>query len=107
MVQKAIDGNWSSLAMAANYYVDNKLDLNKAMQWTKASIALNENHFFNQYIMAKVLQAKGDSKEALKYAEEAKRMGDGLAKDSPTVAFYDEYKDQIAKMVTDLGGAKK
>jgi hypothetical protein len=102
MVQKSVDNNWSTLAYAALYYVDNKLDLNKAEQWAKASVDMNE-HFFNRYVMAKVLQAKGDKANALKYATESKKIGDALKNHD----FYDEYKDQIAKMITDLGGAKK
>lgn len=102
MIQKSVDNNWRTLANAANYYVDNKLDLNKAQQWAQASVTLNEN-FFNRYIMAKVLQAKGDNKEALKYAEESKKIGDGLKNDG----MYDEYKDNIAKLISDLSGAKK
>lgn len=102
MIQKSVDNNWRTLANAANYYVDNKLDLNKAQQWAQASVALNEN-FFNRYIMAKVLQAKGDNKEALKYAEESKKIGDSLKNDG----MYDEYKDNIEKLISDLSGAKK
>jgi hypothetical protein len=103
MMQKSIDNNWRTLANAANYYVDNKLDLNKAHQWAAASIALESNNFFNQYVMARVLQAKGENKEALKYVEESKKIGDGLKDDN----FYDEYKTQVAKLVTDLSSAKK
>ena len=103
MMQKNIDNNWRTLANAANYYVDNKLDLNKAHQWAAASIALMENNFYNQFVMARVMQAKGDTKEALKYAQESKKIGDGLKNDD----FYDEYKDQVAKLVTDLSGTKK
>jgi len=102
MMQKSIDGNWYSLASAANYYVDNNLDLNKAQQWAQASIAMNDG-FYNRYVMARVLKAKGDNKEALKYAEESKKIGD-TTKDG---GLYDEYKDQVAKLITDLGGAKK
>ncbi len=77
MVQKSIDNTWRTLANAANYYVDNKSDLNKAEEWAKTSVSMNEN-FFNRYVMARVLKAKGDTKEALKYAEEAKKIGDAL-----------------------------
>ncbi len=102
MMQKSIDGNWYSLASAANYYVDNNLDLKKAQQWAQASIAMNDG-FYNRYVMARVLKAKGDNKEALKYAEESKKIGD-TTKDG---GLYDEYKDQVAKLVTDLSGVKK
>lgn len=102
MVQKSIDNTWRTLANAANYYVDNKLNLDKAEEWAKQSVSMNVN-FYNHYVMAKVLQAKGDKQGALKFAEESKKIGDALKNDD----FYDEFKDQIKNMITELGGAKK
>jgi len=102
MTQHNIDGSWRTLANAANYYVDNKLDLNKAMQWDQASISMMES-FYNRYVMARIQDAKGDKKEALKYAQEAKKLGDALTNDG----MYNEYKDDIAKMITALGGDTK
>jgi hypothetical protein len=104
MVQQGIDNNWRNLANMASYYVDNKLDLNKAQNWANASIALDNNNFYNRYVLARVLKARGDTKEALKSAEESKKIGDMLSKDDN---FYNEYKDEVAKLVTELGGGAK
>jgi hypothetical protein len=102
MTQKGIDNTWSTLANAANYYVDNKLDLNKAQQGGMAALTLSGDHFYSRYIMAKVMEAKGDKKQALSYAEESKKLGA-----SDKSGFYDEFKDRIEKMITELGGATK
>ncbi len=89
---------WRSYANAANYYVDNHLDLAKAKEWAQQSIAMAE-HFFNRYVMAKVLQAQGDKKEALKYAQEAKKLGEASNDE-----FYKNYKVRVEQLITDLGG---
>lgn len=106
LVKKSIEGfadnGWRNYANAANYYVDNNLDLTKAEGWAELSITMKDDHFFNHYVMAKVLHAQRNDKEALKYANEAKRIGD-KANDG----FYKEYKDQVAKLIADLGGTKK
>jgi DUF2911 family protein len=102
MTQKGVDNTWSTLANAANYYVDNKLDLNKALVWAQAALTLSGDHFYSRYVLARVLDAKGDKKEALKYAEDSKKIGA-----SDKSGFYDEFKDKIEKMITDLGGATK
>jgi len=85
-------------ANAANYYVDNKLDLNKAQQYAQMSIDIKES-FYNDFIMGKVLKAKGDNKKGLEYAQKAKTMGEAADQD-----FYGEFKDKIAKLIADCGG---
>jgi len=103
MIQKGFDNMMGSYANAANYYVDNKLDLTKAQQWAQMSLDIKQS-FYNNFIMARVLQAKGDNKGALKYAEESKKMGEAANDD-----FWGEFKDRVTKLITDLGGgtAKK
>ena len=106
MVEKSVDSyadnNWRTYAAAANYNVDNNLDLKKAEGWAQTSVTMKE-HFYNRYVMARVLHAEGNNKEALKYAEEAKTIGDKITNDG----FYNEYKDNITKLITELGGNKK
>jgi hypothetical protein len=98
MVEKSFDNMWRMYANAANYYVDNHFDLTKAHDWAMTSVNLKE-HFFNRYVMARVLQAQGNKSDALKYAMDAKTIGE-KANDN----FYAEYKDRVAKMIADLGG---
>ena len=102
MTQKGVDNTWSTLANAANYYVDNKLDLNKAQQWGMAALTLSGDHFYTRYVMARIMEAKADRKQALSYALEAKKLG---AADKS--GFYDEFKDRIEKMIADLSGTPK
>jgi len=101
MVQHNFDNMMGTYASAANYYVDNKLDLTKAQQFAQMSINIKES-FYNDYIMARVLQAKGDTKEALKLAETSKKMGEAENDD-----FYGEFKGRIAKLIAELGGEAK
>jgi hypothetical protein len=101
MVQRGFDNMAGSYANAANYYVDNKLDLNKAEQWAKMSIDIKQS-FYNEFIMARVLQAKGNNKDALTHAQEAKKLGEAQNDD-----FYGEFKARIAKLIDEVGGAKK
>ena len=98
IMQGGFDGLMGSYASAANYYVDNKLDLNKAEQYAKMAMDM-KNSFYTNYIMGKVLLAKGDSKKALEYAMNSKKMGEAVNDD-----FYGEFKGRIAKLIADCGG---
>ena len=105
MIQKSIndftDNNWRTYANSANYYVDNGMDLKKAHDWAQMSVTMKE-HFFNRYVLAKVLKAEGNTKDALKYATESKTIGDKVNDE-----FYQNYKERVAKLIADCGGAKK
>ncbi len=100
MIAKNIDnytsGIWRNYANAANYYLNNNLDLTKAHDWAMQSVQMQES-FYNRYILAKVLQAQDKDEEALKYANEAKTIGDK----NPD-GFYNEYKDDVAKLINTL-----
>jgi hypothetical protein len=91
------DNTWRTYATSANFYVDNNLDLKKAHDWAQMSITMKE-HYSNRYVMAKVLHAEGNNKDALKYAEEAKTLGD-KANDE---GYQNNYKDRITKLIADL-----
>jgi len=103
MAEKSIEGfadnTWRTYANAANYNADNNLDLAKAHDWAQTSISMKE-HFYNRYIMARVLHAQGDNQSALKFAYQAKTLGERT-----NDGFYNEYKDALAKLITDLGGS--
>jgi len=102
MMQKGFEGMGNTYASAANYYVDNKLDLNKAEQWAMMALDMNKSSFYYNYVAARVMQAKGDNKEALKYAEESKKLGEAANDD-----FYHEFKGRVEKLLADLNAAKK
>lgn len=103
MVEKGLesyaDNGWRTYANAANYNVANNLDLDKAYNWAQLSISMKES-FYNRYVMAKVLHAQGKNEEALKYANEAKTIGDK----NPD-GFYNEYKDDVNKLISDLSAS--
>jgi hypothetical protein len=92
---------WRSYANSANYYVDNNMDLKKAHEWAEMSVNMKEN-FFNRYVMAKVLRAEGNIKDAIKYANEAKALGE-KANDEP----YQNSKARVEKLIADLNAEKK
>lgn len=103
MVEKSLNGfansTWRTFANAANYNLENGLDLGNAHDWAQTSISMKES-FYNRYIMARILHAEGNDKEALKYANEAKTLGD-----KENDGFYNEYKDAVAKLAADLNAA--
>jgi len=101
-IQKGFDNMSNTYANAANYYVDNKLDLTKAEQWAKMALDMDKTSFYFNYVVAKVMRAKGDSKEALKYAEESKKLGEAANND-----FYHEFKARIDKLLAELDKAGK
>lgn len=71
---------------AAMFYLDNKLDLRKALAWMDAAIAAEPNAFYYVYRKAKVQAAMGDKAGAL---ATAKASMEGAAK--ATGAVKDEY----------------
>lgn len=66
---------WYDYASAAEYYIQNDLDINKASEWATLSTKLNENHFFNQWVLAQVKAKQGNYKEAVTLAKKAQEMG--------------------------------
>ncbi|WP_338793568.1 DUF2911 domain-containing protein [Bernardetia sp. MNP-M8] len=81
---------WYDYASAAEYYVQNDLDIAKAATWATLSTKLNEQHFFPQWIMAQVKAKQGKYKEAIAHAKKAQEMG---AKNGG--GFYDARKASI------------
>ncbi|HEV8515925.1 MAG TPA: DUF2911 domain-containing protein [Cyclobacteriaceae bacterium] len=58
-------------ATAANYYLDNGKDLNKALEWINLAIAGNPNAFWNVHAKAKIQKGLGDKKAALATAQQS------------------------------------
>src|SRR5581483_1568615 len=86
IMQGSFDNLMGSYASAANYFVDNKLSLDKAEQYAKMEMDM-KNSFYTNYIMGKVIHAKGNNKKALEYAMNAKKLGEAVNDD-----FYGEFK---------------
>jgi len=63
--------NPGTYAAAANYYLDNGKDLNKALDWMNLAIAGNPNAFWNVHAKAKIQKALGDKKGAIVTAQQS------------------------------------
>ncbi len=81
---------------AAEYLVNNNLDLEKALDYINNSIALVDT-FRNTWIKAVILNKLGKTEEALKYAYQAREKGQ-----NDTV--YEFFKSPIDQMIKDLEG---
>ncbi|WP_291720228.1 DUF2911 domain-containing protein [Bernardetia sp.] len=66
---------WYDYASAAEYYVQNDLDVEKAHEWATMSLKIRDDHFFNQWVMAQVEAKKGNHKKAVELAKKAQEMG--------------------------------
>ena len=64
--------DWQTPLQAANYMLQNKLDLAEAMRWTEQSIKAKEN-FNNLNLKARILAAEGKTAEAVAAGEKAFR----------------------------------
>ncbi len=80
---------WYDYASAAEYYIQNDLDIEKASEWANLSMKLNEKHFFASWAMAQVKAKQGNYKEAVAHAKKAQELGKG------TGGFYDARKESI------------
>lgn len=65
---------------AANFYLDNGKDLNKALEWATKATEINPNAYWSFYLKAKIQKALGDYKSAIATSnqslEKAKTAGD-------------------------------
>lgn len=66
---------WYDYASAAEYYVQNDLDAEKAHEWATMSLKVRNDHFFNEWVMAQVEAKRGNYKEAVAHAKKAQEMG--------------------------------
>lgn len=91
-IDKAVNGTWSIYNNSARYFLDKK-DYDKALGYSNQSLALADK-WFNNWIKAQILAAKGMNAEAYTHAAKAKELGD---KD-PNSFFF---KDQVEKALVD------
>lgn len=74
---------------AAKYYLDNKLDLEKALTWINESIAAQE-YWYTYWVKADIQHAKGDNAGAVASAKKAIELGEAGAKESGKPFGYKE-----------------
>jgi hypothetical protein len=73
-IDAAIDGVWRTYANAARFMLETKKDYNTGMTYIDQSLALKED-WFNVWIKASLLAAKGNFKEARVQAQKAYDLG--------------------------------
>ena len=73
-IATGIDGTWRTFAFAARYVLDTKKDYNAGLKYIDQSLAIKED-WFNLWIKASLLAAKGDYKDAYGLAEKAYKLG--------------------------------
>lgn len=95
-IDKALGSTWSQYNNAARYYFDQK-DYNKALEYVNLSLTL-QSHWFNNWVKAQILAAKGMTKDAYVYALRAKELGDKNLE-----SFW--YKTQVEKALEDWKAA--
>jgi hypothetical protein len=89
-INAAIDGGWRTYANAARYMLENKKDYDTGMKYIDQSLALKED-WFNLWIKAELLKAKGNAPEARATGEKAYELG----KKSPMFFLEGEIKKTL------------
>ena len=91
-IDKAVNGAWGIYNNSARYYFDKK-EYDKALEYANQSIAISDQ-WFNNWVKAQILAAKGMNEDAYFHASKAKELGDKNPK-----GFF--FKDQVEKSLVD------
>jgi len=89
-IKNAVDNTWRTYANAARYMLENKKDYDTGMKYIDQSLALKED-WFNLWIKAELLKAKGNAQEARATGERAFELG----KKSPMFFLESEIKKTL------------
>jgi len=89
--RKMVD--WSTPFQAAQYCLNNNINLDEAIKWIEASTLMNEN-YWNMRTKARLLEKVGRKNEAVSIMERAIQIGNGM-EDKP----FDF--EQMQKMMSD------
>lgn len=73
-INKTLDSTWRMYANAARYMAESKKDYDTALRYIDQSLALKEE-WFNLWIKATIVAAKGNRKEAIALGEKAYDLG--------------------------------
>ncbi len=94
-IENAKPEDWQTYVRSANYYKDNKLDPDLALQWIEQAIVIKPEHFYPYWIKAELLALKKDFSAAVANANKA--LESGIKAEGEKFA----YKDAINKLITD------
>jgi hypothetical protein len=81
--------DWQTPAQAANYVLQNKLDLAQAATWADQSIKVREN-FNNLNLKARILAAQGKTAEAVATGEKALQVGRAANANAQALANFEK-----------------
>jgi len=73
-IKNAVDNTWRTYANAARYMLENKKDTDAGLKLVDQSLALKED-WYNLWIKAELLSAKGNAKDARAMGEKAYEVG--------------------------------
>lgn len=91
-IRNTLSQEWRPFANSARYILEYGSDLDLALSYINTSISIRDE-WFNNWIKAQILAKKGDKKEALKFAQKAKELGD------KSNGFF--FKSQVEKALED------
>lgn len=91
-INKTLDDSWRPYANAARYMLENKKDYDAALKYVDQSLALKQD-WFNLWIKASVLAAKGNYKDARVEAQKSYDLG---AKAGPMFFLEPDVKKALA-----------
>ncbi|HEX7318446.1 MAG TPA: DUF2911 domain-containing protein [Pyrinomonadaceae bacterium] len=81
--------DWQTPLQAANYMLNNKLDLGQALTWADQSIKAREN-FNNLNLRARILAAQGKTAEAVATGEKALQVGRAANANAQALAAFEK-----------------
>lgn len=88
-VAAAKPDDWQTPLQAANYMLQNKLDLAQAATWADQSIKVREN-FNNLNLKARILAAQGKTTEAVATGEKALQVGRAAGANAQAMANFEK-----------------
>lgn len=83
-IDTAIAGQAGLYESAAMFYLNNGLDLDKAVEWQQKAMQLRKPGFSQYYHLAQILAQKGDKAGAIAAAKKSLEVVDGAAKEEYT-----------------------
>jgi hypothetical protein len=81
--------DWQTPLQAANYALQNKLDLDEAMRWAEQSVKTKEN-FNNLNLRARILAAQGKTADAIAAGEKALAVGKAANANAQAMANFEK-----------------
>jgi len=84
------DKLWMVNRNAANYYLNNDMSKEKALEFIQTSVKLNENNWYSHYVHGEILFSLGRNKEAVKAAKKAMEVGQKTSKEAGKEFTYTE-----------------